>query len=213
MNETVKIAVLMPSRGLIHSRTIESVDRNLEGYDHKRFYSHNKGIPEAFNLLAEQALEDAEVTHIFFAEEDIIIPENTLKKALNLSKEVVYVDYPVGEKNWSTIRIQNGKILWGGLGCTLIERGVFDKVTRPWFYTDKSLDLNLKVLDIPYKYGGHDIWFGLKCDDAGIEKAKLDIVCTHLRIPVMDSIRREDNIGFYEVVFKDKIDNYQKGGD
>ena len=208
-----KIAVLIPSRGLIHSRTMESIGRNLKGFSYETFYSHNRGIPEAFNFLAKEGLRDSKVTHLLFVEEDVVVPDEALKKALALEKEVVYIDYPVGEKNYSCVRKIGDQVLWGGMGCTLTERAVFGKVKEPWFYTEKSLDLDLNVVDTPYKYGGHDIWFGLKCGDAGIGKAVLEgVTCTHLRIPAMDQIRREDNIGFYEVVEKTCIDNYQTDG-
>lgn len=180
------ICTLIASRGLIHSRTMECVLNELCCQD-RVLFTHNLPIPDAQNNLVERALA-TRATHFWFVEEDNTFPQGTLIKMLELNQPVVAVDYPVGEKQYSTIMRKNGEIMWCGLGCTLIQRTVFEALEKPWFKIDHSWKItNLERMDIerieiPNKYGGHDINFGMELHEKGIPIHQLpDVVGGHLR--------------------------------
>jgi len=195
------------TRGLVFAETINSIIENgvtlfplIIG----------KPIPEAQN----QAVLDGLASHIdliLFVEEDIFLPEGTIDKMLRKIAEgadVVCVDYPVNG-GWSTIKEVDGVIQHCGLGCTLIKRKVFEKITPPWFETDKSINADTgELMNIPMKYGGHDIMFGIKVREHGfvIKQAK-GIECRHLRSPNL--VRKENNNDVYKIETLPRVSKLQ----
>jgi len=209
----MKIAVCITSRGLIFSKTIESILSNLKDYNYKFFISNDKSIPDAPNYVVSEALKDKDITHIFMVEEDVVVPENALENMIIEDKPIVFIDYPVGE-GWSTVCKKANKILWSGLGCILIKREVFEKIEYPWFETDKSLKIkNIDTMDyvienVTNKYGGHDIIFGIKANENGFNIYCMpNIECDHLRLQELG--RPQVNNGCHIITIKDKIKNYQ----
>jgi hypothetical protein len=193
----MKIAVLCTSRGLIFADTIDSLIENLKGYNWEFISVSGLPIPEAQNEAVKRALKGSS-DYFFWVEEDVVIPSGSLKEMIEMDKDVVCVDYPVAG-GWSTIKRADGEIKHCGLGCTLMKRKVFEKIPKPWFETDKSLDAKTgRVLDIPMKYGGHDIFFGIKLRNYGFKIHQLEgVECGHLRCP--DLNRRESNNGTYQI--------------
>ena len=203
----MKIAICIASRGLIHSKTLESVCNNLrKGYRWRMFFTHDLPIPDAQNDLVARAMKWG-ATYLFFVEEDMFIPKHTLNRMLEEKKPIMAVDYPVGDKRYSCIARKKGEILWCGLGCTLIHRNVFDKIGKPWFETDKTVRITSEdpfeyVIDegIPYKYGGHDILFGVRAREKGVEISQLDgITAGHIKPVSSGKDGSNDGIHKFEV--------------
>lgn len=69
----MKIGVILPSRGLIFSRTAEEILNNLKKVPHKIYFAHKRPIPECFNEPLEEALADKDITHIWFVEDDMVL--------------------------------------------------------------------------------------------------------------------------------------------
>ena len=216
----MKIAVLTPTRGLIHSRTIETVEKNLEKikeHESKKFFTHDRPIPDAQNELVKKALKWG-ADYLWFVEEDNLIPSGTLLKMLNAIQThdcgVVAVDYPVGSKNYSTISRKNGRILWCALGCTLVKRDIFKQLKKPWFRTDRTFrilskdPLELEEQEVPNKYGGHDIWFGMSLNKLGIQIYQLPkVVAGHMKME--EAGKPGLNKGAHKIKILDKIDHFQ----
>jgi len=183
-----KIAVCIPTRGLVFSRTIESLLKNLEGLDYRILFTYGLPIPDSHNTVVKDALDIDGVSHILILEEDMVIPDGVLKEMLKMDKQVICVDYAVNG-GYSTICRKKGEILWCGLGCLLVKKEVFDKIKEPWFENNRTLrildknKLEYIIEDIPNKYGGHDILFGLKLKEVGIPITQLEgFECEHLKI-------------------------------
>ena len=205
----MKIAVLLPSRGLVFLETIRSLFENLKDYKWELIPISGLPIPEAQNEAVKRALRGLDNDIFLWIEEDMIVPEGMVKKMLEMNKEVVCVDYPVAG-GWSTIKKVNGEIQHCGLGCTLIKRKVFETIPEPWFETNKSIRAETgEILDIPMKYGGHDIYFGLKLKKYGFKIHQLEgVECEHLRCS--DLNRRENNNGVYGIYKLEKITKLQE---
>lgn len=210
----MKLAICLATRGKVHSRTIESVLKNLGNYSWEMFLTHDLPIPEAQNNLVKRAMEWG-ANWLWFVEEDMLIPYETLGRMLELQLDYVAVDYPVGEKRASCIARKNGEILWTGLGCTLMHRRVFEKIEEPWFETHRSVRITSQdpyeyVIDdnIPFKYGGHDIMLGIKAREKGVELTQLDgVTAGHIK-PVATG-QEGSNSGTYKFEIWNEIKEFQ----
>ena len=178
MSDLPLVVTCTPSRGLMHSRTAEAIHQaRLYAASMCRddlwLFSHDAPIPDAHEELAESAFSFG-ADFVWFVEEDVIPGIAALGVLLRHQRQtgagIVYIDYPVGEyPRSSTILRQpthhGGAILYGGLGCTLIARAVFETLPRPWFETTHEYALAraqdgrfiLTRTEHAATYGGHDV--------------------------------------------------------
>jgi hypothetical protein len=54
----MKVAVIIPSRGLMFSKTAEEIVRNTQGVPHQKFFAHKLPIPDCFEWPTIKALKD-----------------------------------------------------------------------------------------------------------------------------------------------------------
>lgn len=172
----MKIAVILPSRGLIFSQTADEILQNLKGIPYKFFFSHRKPIPECFESPTEKALLDPEITHIWFVEDDMILPPNGLQLLLDADANAVTCDYPVTKDGRGSVFYdQGGNVVFCGTGCLLVKREVFNGLKKPYF-TDKvrwtmlNYGESIKLTGIygDVGYGTHDITFCIKLWNNGV---------------------------------------------
>lgn len=167
----LKLAVVLPSRGLLFSETFEELLRELKSFKFKIYFAHAKPIPDAFNVPLEKALEDKDVTHVLFCEDDMMLPRGILKKMIDLNVPATALDYPFKNDGEATIlHDPEGFALYSGTGFLLVWREVLDKMPKPVFRTDLAWDTRIqshKLIMWPRDvsriktYGLHDINFGL----------------------------------------------------
>jgi len=202
------IAIALPSRGLLFTLVMESLEEERIGKDVKIFFSNGLPIPDAQNQVVERILKEDNVEAIWFVEEDTIPPPEALDKLLRVDADIAFIDYGVG--GWScSAKVRNSEeVLWCGCGCTLVKREVFDKMEKPWFRTDKSLRLNdFKWIDIPMKYGGQDIWFCCKARELGFKIIQVEGECKHMKIDALGT--PETNEGRHLLSQKPVIEKWQ----
>ena len=102
-SNNTKLGVVLPSRGLLFSKTLEELLRELKPYNYKIYFSHARPIPDCFNIPTKQALEDPEITHILFCEDDMCLPNGVLKKMIDLDVPATALDYPFKNDDEATI--------------------------------------------------------------------------------------------------------------
>ena len=166
------IAVLIPSRGMVHSRTMEHILRNLHGKQAKFFFTHDLPIPDCFNELVSRALAIG-ATHLWFVEEDMKLQEGTLSALLATDSDIATIDYPVAEFH-PTIKYHGEDAIACGTGCVLIKAEVFTKLGKPYFRTDTIYNVGSYAetkVDPKAGYGKHDIDFGIRARNAGFKIA------------------------------------------
>jgi len=201
------IAIVIPTRGLIFTEVEDALDRNLDIYDHKIYRSFNLPIPECQNFLVEKALKD-DPAYFLFLEEDVVMPEGILTKMFLKEEDIICLDY--GVEGWSCVtRDSTGKILWCGLGCTLVKREVFDKLETPFFRSDIELRLNdwQWINSPPDKYGGQDIYFCCKAREAGFKIGQIEGEARHLKLEQLG--QSGINNGLHKIGEKPKVTKNQ----
>lgn len=173
----MKLAVVLPSRGLIYSQTVEELYRELEsirtfrGDRYKVFFSHGRPIPECFNIPTEQALED-DFSHVLFVEEDMVLPRGILQELIDREAPAVACDYPVSGGSGGTVMYdQEGRALFTGCGLLLVEADLLRRLPKPIWRSDIEwkpvVDDGLIYFTVSYKgkravYGQQDVAFGLR---------------------------------------------------
>jgi hypothetical protein len=174
----MKLAVCIPTRGIITSRTIEAVQAMLDVTSQCRpdieispkwHISYDKPIPDGHTDVATRALNDG-ADLVLFVEEDVIPPAHALEAMLVRivrGADWVFVDYPLNAMARSGpncyFRNEYGEVIYTGFGCTLITREVFEAIEQPWFRTDRGARIKRQTItfeDRQVEYGGFDIWFG-----------------------------------------------------
>ena len=177
----MKIAIILPTRGLVFTEVEIAIEKMRQEHWAHVYRSFNRGIPDGHNYLTEQALR-TKPDYLFFIEEDTVPPDEALQQLLLADADIAFIDYAVN--TWScSARTSAGTILWCGLGCTLVKRHVFDKLSKPYFRTDKTLRLNDNTwVDRPAKYGGQDIWFCTQARNNGYSIEQVPGECRHLQL-------------------------------
>lgn len=207
----MKLALVIPTRGVIFSRTIQStiLSPELPQGTHVIIVSQ-KPIPDSHNTCIREALK-TDCTHILFVEEDVEIPKTGLKRMIESAEQgndYVAIDYPIADKWRTTVWVENGIVLWTGFGCTLFNRKIFEEMIKDPWLTDKyelvihqmkPLKYEIRVRKPnPNNYGMYDIYFGLQLQKLGVKMTVLDgIMCNHLRMRSWE--RKEFNLGTHDI--------------
>lgn len=177
MAEPDTLAVVIPSRGLIFSQTLEELLGELEDFKYKIFWAIGYGLPECFNKPTEEALKDPSIYAILFVEEDMIIPKGILKKMFAVKYPVVALDYPFQQDGDSTcLHDPKGMAYWTGTGFLLCARPILEQLEKPIWRTNRTFDPFIdkdtihfwpRKLDKVF-YGLHDLNFGMVLYSAGV---------------------------------------------
>jgi len=161
-----------------------------------RMYLHS-----ASNLCVEEALKVDGITHIFWTESDMILPNDTITKLLAVDKAIVsgvyflrggsgqpclfaptpfetkenpYLHTPIkiyDERGPFKLAKRGG---CPGMGCVLISTEVFKRIEPPWF------DLKANDPDVMNGYG-QDLYFYTKVRWAGFEVwAEPGVICDQI---------------------------------
>lgn len=172
-----KAAIILPSRGLMFSRSAEEILRNAQDINHKFFFAHKLPIPACFEVPTSQALADESITHLLFVEDDMVIPDGTFWGMLAEDKPVVACDYPVTKDGKGAVFYDpEGNVVFTGTGCLLVKREVLDNLPKPIWRTDvKYTPLNygstVKLVAkraVDDGYGLHDVQFGIELYKRGV---------------------------------------------
>lgn len=165
-----KLAVILPSRGLMFSETFEELLRELEGFHYQIFWAHSRPLPECFNEPVTEALNDPEVFAVLLCEDDMILPKGILKRMFDQHYPVVALDYPFKADGDSTmLHDPDGYAIYSGTGFMLLAREVLEALPKPIFRTDTAWDTMIKgdvLVFWPRKlnhvaYGLHDVNLGI----------------------------------------------------
>jgi len=172
-----KLAVIVPSRGLMFSETLQELLRELEGIPHEIYWAHEKSLPECFNEPTERALADPDVFALLFCEDDMILPKGILQEMFDEGYPLVALDYPFQQNGDSTcLHDPNGYAFWTGTGFLLVARQILENMEKPIWRTNMTFDPFIdkdtihfwpRKLDKVY-YGLHDLRFGLVLYSAGL---------------------------------------------
>lgn len=177
----IRIAVIYPSRGLIFSESADELLQNLQGFDYDIYFAHGLPIPDCFEKPLKRALRGS-YTHIWFVEDDMLLPNDILDSMIIADIPVATCEYPVSKDGQGVIfQNKEGEVLFCGTGCTLVKREVFNKINAPYFRTDIRwnvsncgefirLTANQGVNSSLEGYGLHDVTFGMK-----LYKAKIPV--------------------------------------
>lgn len=174
-----KVGIVIPSRGLMFSRTAEEIERETRGMRRQFYFAHGKPIPECFESPVQRALSDLDNTHVLIVEDDMKMHQNAVWEAFDAGEDVVTYDYPITKRGRGAVFAgKDGKPLFCGTGFMLIKREVFDKLKAPYFRSDISWNIQNDAGRLRFVgsyngnsdlvYGLHDVTFGIKLWKAGI---------------------------------------------
>jgi hypothetical protein len=172
-----KLAVVVPSRGLMFSETLEELLRELDGFDYRIYWAHGKSLPDCFNEPTERALADPDVYAVLFCEDDVIIPKGLLREMFAQNYPVVAMDYPFQQDGDSTVlHDPQGFAYWTGTGFLLVMREILEGLEKPIWRTDRTFDPFIDSDTIHFwprklkgvHYGLHDLNFGMVLYSSGV---------------------------------------------
>ena len=180
------VKVLTPSTGLSRMGYTYSIAKMMMYFSQNRVYPEcdtqkidfdtveGSGIGANRETLVTKALE-SDCTHILFIDEDTIFAPNALHVLASKRKPIVGCNYPMRFKGTGFTALtldKKARIVTGpnsvgleqayytGFGFCLIERGVFEKMARPWFLIGYNTERKI--------YTTEDVAFGAQLEELGI---------------------------------------------
>jgi len=148
------------------------------------------GLAETRNSLVAQAFADPTVSHVFFLDSDIILPDGAIAQLLAdnapIASGVYWNSLGSGVNAWvgnATIALEQNPpattVDYVGMGACMVHRGVFDALrqsgaTWPYFY--------YYVGDKPRDYYSEDFYFLELCARCGIKPViDMRVKCKHIK--------------------------------
>lgn len=201
-----KLAVILPSRGLMFSQTLEELLRELEGFNYEIFWAHEKSLPDCFNDPTEEALADPDVFAVLICEDDMILPRGILRRMFEQNYPVVALDYPFQQDgDATTLHDPDGKAFWTGTGFILINRQVLEQMEKPIWRTNRTFDPFIDKDTIHFwprnltkvYYGLHDLNFGLVLYSAGMPILPMEQTAGQRKLVKLG--RKNTNNGAHEI--------------
>ena len=164
------IGVILPSRGMLFTETLEELLRELAGRDYTIYWSHGNKLPACFNKPVSRALRQAH-SHILIVEEDMVLPDGILQELLDADEDIIACDYPIVNAPSGTVLYDpDDNAIFTGTGFMLAKKSALDKMPRPIFRADiewtfkqygNKVKFAASQTDPDKVYGHHDITFGL----------------------------------------------------
>lgn len=203
----MRLAVILPSRGLVFSKTIEEVLREVRalGCEWEIFFAHSRPIPQCFNEPITTAMA-GDWTHYWLVEEDMVFPVGVLAELVAAGRPVVACDYPMTNGKMCVLRDGSGVVRITGTGCLLAERDALASVlpfrtdiqywirgdvwTRHDPEPDAPADLTL--------YGMHDIHMGMTLYDRGTPIHVIDTPCSQ-RVVSRFGAEKQNHLGWHDI--------------
>ena len=196
--------VCTPSRGLVHSRTIEAVVGNVAeavaaGHEYRGWVlSHDLPIPDCHERVTEMGMATG-ADYLWYVEEDVIPPSGALLASLELGADIAAMDYPMGEHPCYGCLPPTDPPYMCGLGCTLISRRVFEALPQPWFVVDGEW-ISL--------YGGQDISFCRHAIQAGFTISRVPGIAGHALLRSWGRFLAQD--GRHTIDIRNKIERLRE---
>jgi len=166
----VDIGVILPSRGLLFTETLEELLRELAGRTYTIYWSHGNKLPACFNKPISRALRQPH-SHILILEDDMVLPDGILQELLDADEDIISCDYPIVNAPSGTVLYdQDDNAIFTGTGFMLAKKSALDKMPRPIFRADiewtfkqygDKVKFSASQTDPDKVYGHHDITFGL----------------------------------------------------
>lgn len=224
----IDIAVIFPSRGLLYTETLKEVLEELEPYKHRIYWSHGRSLPACFNRPLAEALKNKH-SHVWFVEDDMVIPKGTLKALLDAKEEMIACDYPITANPSGTVLYDpEGEAYFTGTGCLLAKHSVLKEMRqvrktekglryKPFFRSDIEWHFGgtkygarfiAHKADPEKVYGYHDVSFGLKRYIMGKPIKVSKIICAQRKLEKKGTAGSNEGADVIRVIDKYKPLDY-----
>ena len=168
-----KITIGIPTNRLIKPKTANSL-LNLVAYTKHEIIplvsTRGYNTSENRNYIAAQAVKNGS-THLFFVDDDMVIPEDTLDRLLKHDKDIIGGIYKTKYEVQADVceyfdeERPTGlfKVKAIGTGCLLIKTEVFTKLPQPWFKYEWNQNGSVKrshdwIFCEDAIRNGYDVW-------------------------------------------------------
>lgn len=203
----MRLAVVLPSRGLVFSRTVEEIVREVRSVDceWELFMAHSRPIPECFNEPISAGMEWG-ATHFWIVEEDMAFPPGILAELIASGAPIASADYPVKPGVMCVNRDDEGRVRHSGTGCLLAERDALAAAlpfrTDHWYViTDKGKTWTRQRVSESVKglvYGMHDIEFGMQLYYRGKPIHVVDTTAGQRRV-IREATPKRNDQGWHDI--------------
>lgn len=203
----MKLAVVMPSRGLVFSRTIAEVLREVRGVgcEWEIFWAHSRPIPECFNEPIADGMEWG-ATHFWIVEEDMALPAGILSELVESGAPIAAADYPIKSGHMCVARDPAGVVRHSGTGCLFAERDALAAAlpftTEYWYViTERGKKWTRQRISESARdkvYGMHDIEFGMRLHDRGRPIHIIKTTAGQRRI-TRPAVERRNDQGWHDI--------------
>ena len=172
MKQKIKLAIAIPSTGVIKTKTVESLIGMLKDFPHEYYFLSHEGsiIHHMRERLVKKAI-DLDCTHLLFVDSDMQFEKDAVRRLLEANKDIIGADYnrrklplektAIREERQGDREEPLLKAFSVGTGFMLIKLSIFDFLPEPWFFWESNTNGDLTT--------GEDYWFCRLAREKGFE--------------------------------------------